>query len=199
VGSLALDDRGPGEAQLYDAFGQFSGRLHVRIMRSAPQGVQSVHLALDSAGEPIAAWRDDLEVLHSVRGGANGALPRASRDTLIPHYRRVEPDSEFAEGNEFSSDPQGDTVFSYISGGFEKKSKVMTMTSLDGRPFGAPRAIADAGPEHDHPIQMVSSNHTDDADADLLAASGAATSTPVVGLPGQGKPLTIGRFGFRSR
>jgi len=33
---------------------------------------------------------------------------------------------------------------------------------------------------------------------EYVPADGAATSTPVIGLPGQGKPVTIARFGFRA-
>lgn len=148
------------EAQLNEAFGPFGGTLQARRMVSVPKGVQSVHLALDPAGDPIAAWRDDFGVLHSVRGRANGARPNASQATTIPGQGAAESESEFAEGNEFSSDAQGDTVFSYIPFPFERKGRVTVMTSVDGRPFRAARIIAFTGREHNHPIVVAGGNRS---------------------------------------
>jgi hypothetical protein len=99
-------------SMLDEAFGPFGGPLQARTMVSVPKGVQSVHLALDPAGDPIAAWRDDLGVLHAARGWANGSLPNTAPATIVPGNSGAEPGSKFAEGNEFSSDPQGDTAIS---------------------------------------------------------------------------------------
>lgn len=153
-------DAQPFAAQLDEAFGPFGAALEAKTMMSVSKGVQSVHLVLDPAGDPLAAWRDDLGELHSVRGRPGGALPSASQATIISRGGAAESDSEFADGNEFSSDPQGDTVFAYIPSPFEKKGKVMAMTSVDGRPFGAPRTIASAGRQHGPPTVVAGGNRS---------------------------------------
>lgn len=160
AGPQGYGPEGEPEAQLYEAFGPFASALRTRMMVSVPHGVQSVHLALDRTGDPIAAWRDDLRMLHSVRGLPSGALPRSSQAVPIPGVKNDEPETEFAQGNEFSSDPQGDTVFAYVPGAFERESNVMAMTSVDGRVFDAPRTIAHTGREHDRVVVVAGGNRS---------------------------------------
>lgn len=146
----------PGEAQLYEAFGPFGGQLQTRELVSFPKGVQSVHLALDRAGDAVAAWRDDEYDLGVDRGARSGALPPPAPGQSIAGIVRTDEDGQFAEeGNEFSNDDRGDTVFAYASTTFGHKGKLLTMTSVDGGRFGAARAIARLQREHDPPTVVL--------------------------------------------
>jgi hypothetical protein len=159
AGGIGGYGSGPIEANLDEAFGPFGGPLQIRQMMSVPRGIQSVHLALDRTGDPVAAWRDDINELHSARGLSSGVLPSASPARRIPGIARGgEEEAEVAEGNEFSSDRRGDTVFAYVPGPFELRGRLMTMTSVDGGRFSAPRTIARAGREHNAP-NVVAGGH----------------------------------------
>jgi hypothetical protein len=139
-----VDPRGePFEAHLDEAYGRFGQPLEALQTMSVPRGIQSVHLALAPDGRPVASWREDTNEIVTVMGSATGRLPRPTHAQRAPRFSK----DRSLETGEFTTDLQGDTVFTYLTGAFEGPSSLMAMTSTNGRRFGRPRVIARTGPE----------------------------------------------------
>jgi hypothetical protein len=157
IGPTALTalwtEGGGGEAHLEEASGAFGQPLQEHQIMSAPKGIQSIHLSLAPSGEPLAAWRVDTDGIGTVEGSASGELPNPPPAQKAPGFTQdKEQQQEPAVDGEFSSDLQGDTVFTYLTGNFASHSRrVLAMTSTNGGPFRPPRLLARTGPEADTP------------------------------------------------
>jgi hypothetical protein len=143
-------ENGPGEppelnkTQLEAAFGRFSEPLHIARVITAPRGISLIHLSLAPNGDPVASWLQDGDKLLSVSGSHTGTLHRPKGVQRIP--RLSEPAG-------FATQAGSDTVFAYFwdyAEGISRpqtcsrcsRSRLMTISSRAGGPFGRPRQIS---------------------------------------------------------
>lgn len=145
---------------LDEAYGRFGEPLQAVQLKRVAHGIQSIYLSLAPNGDPIAAWRQNVDELQSVEGSSTGALPDPMAVRTIPAPGKGVEEEHFSEGNEFSSDPQGDLLFAYLVGSYAPKARAMMFTSGRGRPFGPPRTIATIGPEAEPPVVLGGGTHS---------------------------------------
>jgi hypothetical protein len=179
----------PLESHLDEAFGGFGQPLQAAELLSVPKGIQSVHLSLASNGDPVAAWRENTDELGTLVGLRTGGLPSSARLQHVPGY------DDASEGEEFSSDLQGDTVFTYLSGSFSSASRVMAMTSTAGSPFGRPRVIASIGAEAAEPTVVAGGHRSLLAFWTCIALTPTCSKTwgRLMSIPGpRGAPFEVG-------
>jgi hypothetical protein len=143
-----------GESNLNEAFGPFGSTLDTQRLLTVREGIQAVHLGLDAAGKPVAAWRADGVQIEAARGDSAGAITQLSRPVTLPpdEPKNVIPeDGDLAEGNEFVTDSRGDTLFAY-TGGFSHSLPVLTLLSVDGGTFRPVTDIGRAPSNHEPPF-----------------------------------------------
>ena len=166
IGPTALTalwtEGGSSEAHLEEASGAPSGPLHEHQLTSAARGIQAIHLTLSPGGDPLAAWRLDTEEIATVKGSTNGELPNPPPPQKAPGFTQdKEQQQEPPVTGEFSSDPQSDTLFTYLTGTFAShRRSVLAMTSTNGGQFRRPRLLATLGPEANTPTIVTGGNRT---------------------------------------
>ena len=166
IGPTALTalwtEGGGSEAHLEEASGAFGQPLQEHQIMSALKGIQSIHLSLAPNGDPLAAWRVNTDEIGTVEGPTSGELPNPPPAQKAPGFTQdKEQQQEPAVDGEFSSDLQGDTVFTYLTGNFASHSRtVLAMTSTNGGSFRRPRLLARTGPEAKAPTVVTGGDRT---------------------------------------
>jgi len=129
---------GGGEVQIEQAFGAYGSPLSTAMVFAAPKGALMPHLSLEPNGDPVASWLDEGDELRTVAGSPTGALQPPARAQRAP---------KLSDPVGFTSDYEGDTVFSYFSRLSRKTSELRYMTSHDGGLFTRPREVGLTGSE----------------------------------------------------
>jgi hypothetical protein len=124
--------------EIEQAYGPFGSQLTSAQLFAAPQEVVDPYLSLEPNGDPVASWLDDGDKIRTVTGPRSGALQHSATAQEAPGL--------FDVGG-FTSDYEGDTVFSYFSRVSKTAGELRYMTSHDGGPFTPPRDIALTGDE----------------------------------------------------
>jgi len=164
IGPTALTalwtEGGSSEAHLEEASGAPSEPLHEHQLTSAANGIQAIHLTLSPGGDPLAAWRLDTDEIATVKGSTSGKLPNPPPPQKAPGFTQDKgQQQEPPVTGEFSSDPQGDTLFTYLTGTFAShRRSALAMTSTNGRQFRRPRLLVRLGPGANTPTIVTGGN-----------------------------------------